>query len=246
MTTKIFKYPDTNSSRAGIAELNSKFEGMKIAIVGVGGTGSFILDLVSKTHVSEIHIYDGDEFQMHNAFRAPGACSEEIFDPNGNLKKVNYYTDIYSKLRFGVIPHSVYIDESNINELKEYDFVFISVDKNKVRSFITKELLKLNVPFIDVGMGLKKRGDQLLGSVRVTMGTNEFSEHLKDRIGSEEFAENEYATNIQIVDLNCFNASLAVIRWKKFVCFYQDDKQEHNSLYFTNTSKLLNEDFNNI
>lgn len=246
MSKEVFKYPDTNSSRAGIAALNAKFYGQKIAIVGVGGTGSHILDLVAKTHVAEIHLYDGDEFQIHNAFRAPGACPEEKFDPEGKLTKVAYHAENYGCMRYGIIPHAVYIDESNISELGKYNFVFISVDKNEVRSFITKELLKLQIPFIDVGMGVNRVKDQLLGTVRVTAATPEFSEHLQYRIGSEEFSENEYATNIQIVDLNCLNAALAVLRWKKMIGFYQDLKNEHNSLYFINTGKLLNEDLTDI
>ncbi|UUW08674.1 ThiF family adenylyltransferase [Flavobacterium plurextorum] len=242
MRNETFKYPDTNSSRAGIGALNTKFEDMKIAIIGVGGTGSYILDLVAKTHVDEIHLYDGDIFQVHNAFRAPGACSEDIFDPNGNLTKVKYYTDIYSRMRNGVIAHPVNIDEANISELDNYDFVFISVDSNKVRSFITRQLVKLKIPFIDVGMGINQVGDQLLGTVRVTAGTPENNKHLNYRIGTEEVAENKYASNIQIVDLNCLNAALAVLRWKKMIGFYQDLKKEHNNLYFINTGKLLNED----
>lgn len=246
MIDEVFKYPDTCSSRAGIMALNTKFMGQKIAIVGVGGTGSYILDLVAKTHVAEIHLYDGDVFEVHNAFRAPGACPADKFDSDGNLTKVDYYTEIYSHLRNGVVPHCKYVDESNISELAKYDFVFISVDKNKVRSFITEELLKLKIPFIDVGMGVNQVGDQLLGTIRVTAGTPNHFEHLKQRIGSEEFAENEYTTNIQIADLNCLNAAFAVLRWKKMTGFYQDFKEEHNILYFTNTGKLLNEDLANI
>src|SRR5215831_14926400 len=106
---KMFKYPDTNSSRAKIEYLNRKFEGQKIAIIGMGGTGSYILDLVSKTPVEEIHIYDGDVFQLHNAFRAPGAIDGKILDENEELKKVDYYYSIYSKMHNGIIPHPVYI-----------------------------------------------------------------------------------------------------------------------------------------
>jgi tRNA A37 threonylcarbamoyladenosine dehydratase len=43
----------------------------------MGGTGSYILDLVAKTAVMEIHLFDGDDFNQHNAFRAPGAASLE-------------------------------------------------------------------------------------------------------------------------------------------------------------------------
>lgn len=242
----VFKYPDTNSSRAGITALNSKFEGQKIAIIGLGGTGSYILDLIAKTHVGEIHLYDGDVFQVHNAFRSPGACAVEGFGANGNLMKVDYYVDIYSRMRNHVIAHSIYVDKSNIHNFSMYDFVFISVDSNTVRSFITKALLEMNVPFIDVGMGVNLSDDKLLGTIRVTAATSENNVHLQHRIGADEVAENEYATNIQIAELNCLNATLAVIRWKKMVGFYQDFKEEHSSFYFINTGKLLNEDFPNL
>ena len=44
---------DTNASRANVAFMNKLFESLKIAIVGVGGTGSYILDFLSKTEDSE-------------------------------------------------------------------------------------------------------------------------------------------------------------------------------------------------
>src|ERR1035437_8430939 len=114
MEDDIFKYPDTNSTRAKIDYLNRKFKNLKIAIIGMGGTGSYILDLVSKTPVKEIHIYDGDTFQLHNAFRAPGAISAEKFDSEDNLMKVNYYNEIYSRMHNGIIAHNEYLTEDNI------------------------------------------------------------------------------------------------------------------------------------
>ncbi len=71
----VFEYIDTNSSRANIEMINAKLERQKIAIIGLGGTGAYILDLVAKTPVKEIHIYDGDTFDQHNAFRSPGSSA---------------------------------------------------------------------------------------------------------------------------------------------------------------------------
>ena len=44
-----------------------------VAIVGLGGTGSYVLDLVAKTPVRQIHLDDGDMFLQHNAFGSPSA-----------------------------------------------------------------------------------------------------------------------------------------------------------------------------
>ena len=73
----VFNYIDSNSSRANIYHLNLKFKGQRVAIIGLGGTGSYILDFLAKTPVDEILLFDGDEFLQHNAFRAPGAASVE-------------------------------------------------------------------------------------------------------------------------------------------------------------------------
>jgi hypothetical protein len=58
----VFVYTDSASSRAGIAGLAKKLAMDKVALVGLGGTGAYVLDLVAKTHVREVHLFDGDEF----------------------------------------------------------------------------------------------------------------------------------------------------------------------------------------
>lgn len=67
----VFLYTDSASSRAGIVRASDKLAMNKVAIVGLGGTGSYVLDLVAKTPVREIHLFDGDLFLQHNAFRHP-------------------------------------------------------------------------------------------------------------------------------------------------------------------------------
>ena len=242
MKNNVFNYPDTNSSRAGIEYLNRKFENQKIAIIGMGGTGSYLLDQVAKTPVKEIHIFDADTFQLHNAFRSPGAISAEKLETNNGIKKVVYYYEIYSNMHNGIKPHAVYIDSQNIQELEGFDYVFISVDKNEIRFNITKGLLAMGVTFIDVGLGVNKIEDRLIGTLRVTVGSKTKNNHLDLRIGSHEFEENEYGNNIQISELNCLNAMFAIVKWKKLSGFYQDLKEELNNLFFINTNKLLNED----
>lgn len=235
-----FHYPDTNSSRAKINMLNDRFKGLKIAIVGLGGTGAYVLDLVAKTEVSEIHIFDGDEFLQHNAFRSPGAASIKILDSVS--KKVDVYRDIYSNMHKHILPHAYYLGESNLNELNEMSYVFICVDKNSVRKELIAHLLKRKIPFIDVGLGVETIDNVLIGALRVTTGTFEKNEHLSFRVATEDAEDDAYSSNIQIADLNMLNASLAVVKWKKMVGFYLDLIKEHNSSYTINTGQLENTD----
>lgn len=237
----VFNYIDSNSSRANINQLNSKFKGQRVAIIGLGGTGSYILDLVAKTPVEEILLFDSDDFFQHNAFRSPGAASIENLIKR--LKKVDYYNEIYSQMRKGIKPYSEKITEINIELLKGLSYVFICIDSNSARSMIISNLKKFGVTFIDTGLGVNVVDENLIGQLRVTVGTPAKYDHIPSRIGSVSMEDDEYATNIQIADLNALNALMAVIKWKKLSGFYQDLKQEFNSTYTINTSQLINEDF---
>jgi hypothetical protein len=236
----VFQYIDTNSSRANINLINAKFENHKVAIIGLGGTGAYILDLVSKTPVKEIHLFDGDFFLQHNAFRSPGAATTAQLDKK--MMKAEYFAEAYSGMHKKITPHNYYVNEGNANELDSMSFVFICVDRNSIRKILMECLLKRGIPFIDVGLGVNLVDDKLIGSVRVTSATPSKNDHLDLRISGEDNDHNEYTTNIQIADLNSLNAAMAVIKWKKMVGFYQDLELEHHSSYSINVSKIFNED----
>ena len=73
----MFRYADTASVRCEIVTTSARLKLKKVAIVGLGGTGAYLLDQVAKTPVWEIHLFDGDTFRQHNAFRSPGAATME-------------------------------------------------------------------------------------------------------------------------------------------------------------------------
>lgn len=238
-----FVYTDTASSRAGISLIAAKLERPKIAIVGLGGSGSYILDLVAKTRVGEIHLFDGDDFLSHNAFRAPGAAS--LDELNLRPTKVAYFAAKYSVLKNGIVQHAYFVDESNVHELSNMNFVFISMEGGSTKRQVVAELEAHDVPFIDVGLGVTKGDSALTGLVRVTTSTPGQRRHVHDR-GRIDFSdprpEDLYDDNIQVADLNALNAALAVIRWKRYEGFYSDYEHEHFSAYAVDGNLLVNED----
>lgn len=239
----VFRYIDTASSRAEINVVSAKLELDKIAIVGVGGTGAYVLDLTAKTHVKEIHLFDGDTFFQHNAFRAPGAASGEELEQK--LAKTEYFCRMYSKMRRGIFSHPVYIDTSNVDQLRDMKFVFLCFDAGNLKWLLVESLEQFGVPFVDVGMGIYLAGDSLGGIVKTTTSTPAQRDHVraKNRISfSAGDGNNEYDQNIQIADLNALNAALAVIKWKKLLGFYHDFDKEHYCTYTIDGNKLMNED----
>jgi hypothetical protein len=109
----VFNYLETASVRVGIGALIQRFAAEKVGIIGLGGTGSYSLDLVAKTPVSEIHLFDDDLFLLHNAFRAPSAPSiDELREAS---MKVDYWARVYSKMHRRIIPHSVAISNDTVH-----------------------------------------------------------------------------------------------------------------------------------
>ena len=232
-----FVFMETASSRAGITRLNESLSGDRIGIVGLGGTGAYILDYVSKTRVAEIHLFDGDVFKQHNAFRAPGPTTIE--ELQSQPAKAQLYGDRYRQMRSGVVAHGFDVEASNVDVLRGLDFVFVAVDKNDTRVWLLPALNAMDVPFVDVGMGIENTDDKLLGILRTSFSETLPSSAAPSGEGSVEDV-GEYQRNIQIVELNALNAALAVIRWKKHRGFYLDLGQESRSTYTIDGNHMSN------
>jgi hypothetical protein len=239
----VFNYCDTASSRSEITAVTRKLELRKLAIVGVGGTGSYVLDLVAKTPVKEIHLFDEDKFLQHNAFRSPGAPSGD--ELRQAYSKVDYFKKLYSKMHRNIVPHESFIDASSVGILREMQFVFLCMDKGEAKKLIVASMEDWGVPFVDVGMGIDLTDGTLGGILRITASTPQKREHVREkkRIPYSDGEDNdEYSRNIQIADLNALNAALAVIKWKKLFGFYRDLEHEHFSAYTIDGNALVNED----
>lgn len=236
----VFQYHDTNSSRASITAISEKLSAQNIGIIGLGGSGSYVLDLVSKCPVQNIHLYDADHFYQHNAFRAPGAA--DISEINACPTKAEYFSEKYSHIHKNIHAHSIYINEENVSSLNGLSFVFICIDKGESKKIITQYLVENNIPFIDTGIGVTSVENFLLGQVRSTLVTVESLSGLSSiDMNADNDADDAYKTNIQIAELNCFNACLAIIQWKKYCGFYQDVRKYTTDVYSINDGVLTHE-----
>ena len=238
-----FNYVDTATSRNGIGALADRLADQSVGIIGLGGTGSYVLDLVAKTPVRRIHLFDDDEFLQHNAFRAPGAPS--VADLVERRSKVEHLDRIYSRMHRGIVPHRVRVGPKTHHMLDHLDFAFVCMDGTDGKKALVRRLEESRTPFVDVGMGLQATENGLVGTLRVTTSDDGMRSHVWDRqripFGGDDQAD-AYATNIQVADLNALNAALAVIRWKRLRGFYADLEHEHVSAYSLDGNCILNED----
>ena len=238
----VFNFADTASARQNTTDLARKLKNERIAVIGVGGTGSYVLDYVAKTWALEIHLFDNDRFLQHNAFRSPGSVS--IDELEGGPFKSKFHAERYSRMRKGIVAHNVCIDQSNIHQLVGFDTVFLCIDGHPIKAQILDTCVTHDILLIDVGMGLYCVNDKIAGVIRTTTFSSEHRMHAEaciDLAGNEE--PGEYERNAQLAELNALNASLAVIKWKKARGLYNDLTQELNCEYVIDGNKLVNSYF---
>jgi hypothetical protein len=235
----VFKLADTLTSRAEIGDLSAKFRDDIVAIIGLGGTGSYLLDLLVKTPVKEIRCFDLDLFHVHNAFRSPGRLDEKEL---GN-RKTEVYQGRYENFRHGLTFHQKFIQADSTEDLQGITFAFVAVDKGEARAAIVEVLSTLGIPFIDVGMGLARERGPISGAVRSTyVPAGGGQEVINKRWLPLTDADNDdYIVNIQIAELNALNACLAVMKFKQIRGFYLDDSRRAHTVFTLDNFSLNKE-----
>ncbi len=224
----VFTFHDTLSSRAEIGDLAALFRDEVIAVIGLGGTGAYVLDFMVKTPVKEIRGFDGDFYHVHNAFRSPGQLNESDL----GRPKTDVYQQRYENFREGLSLSKKYVDRFSAADLQGVTFAFVCVDKGSARAEIFDLLVSLHIPFIDCGLGLNRKQGPLSGTLRTTYYPVEKAADLRAKQLAEEVdaPDDIYRKSVQIAELNALNACFAVIRYKQMRSFYVDDAAIHHLL----------------
>lgn len=240
-STGPFLYADTATARAGLGMVTAKIASRKVAVVGLGGTGSWVLDLLARSPLEEIHLFDDDRYLQHNAFRSPAPTAED--EIVGGPLKVDVYAQRWAKMRTGVIAHPERLGVQHEELLSQMDVVFICVDTGDSRREVVELLERVGCEFIDVGMGLllDEERSQVFGQLRTTLSTPDAREQARPHMPLSGSAEDAvYAQNIQTAELNALNAVLAVLRWKRARGFYTDFEHEVSSTYVIDGNTITN------
>ena len=221
-----FKIPNTLEARSAIGPVQDRIRDQRIAIIGLGGTGAYVLDLVAKTPVMEIHLLDPDEIDWHNFMRAPGVpTSEEIESRRKEpVKKVDYYHAKYESLREGIHPHTVQVDSPSMFSrfLSDHpiNYAFVCIDQRTEgdsprQDVVYSVLSEAKIPFIDSGVSINIENRAVRGAV-TTSSYNAGSMAWKDAIPNARVEGNAPGyRNVQLPEVNALAATLAVMEWRR-------------------------------
>ena len=236
----VFNYADTLTSRAEIGDLSQLFSEEVVAVIGLGGTGSYLLDFLVKTPVKEIRGFDRDKFHVHNAFRSPGRLEGEEL----GMRKVEVYQNRYGSFRKGVNLQPKFITSDSEEDLVGVTFAFVCVDKGSARAEIVELLLRMQIPFIDVGMGLARDSGPISGTLRASYFSAGSSPDMLERrsVPVTDMPDEVYRNNIQISELNALNACIAIVKYKQLRNFYADDRAFNNILLTLDNTMLAGDE----
>ena len=221
-----FKIPNTFEARAAIGPVQDRIREQRVAIIGLGGTGAFVLDLMVKTPVGQIYLLDSDELDWHNLMRAPGGptCKEIEALRKARPPKVDYYHSKYAALREGICPHAVRVDSSTMFaeflSANPVDFAFVCIDQRKDcdsprQDVVYSVLSEAEVPFIDSGVSITLENDAIGGAV-TTGAYGAGSLAWKEGIPNARVdGDVPGYRNVQLPEVNAMAASLAVMEWRR-------------------------------
>jgi molybdopterin/thiamine biosynthesis adenylyltransferase len=233
--TSPFKIRDTFSARAEITDLNQLLANDRIAVIGLGGTGAFLVDFLTKSPVASIHAYDFDTFKVHNAFRSPG----EVRFGDFGIPKAEVYRRKYETFRHRIEFHRKQISADDKMLFGDTTFAFVCIDDGEARDEICKMLIELAIPFIDTGIGVEKEDGKLDGLIRTTLFTPDTAAKALERVPRDRRNAEIYRVFVQIEELNALNAAIAIIRYKQHRGFYADDEHWIETLLALGSSSVM-------
>lgn len=147
---------DRLESLIGKENLN-KLQNIKIAIVGIGGVGGYVLEGLVRSGVMNITLIDGDKIEPTNLNRQIISTSNNI----GELK-VNEAAKRVIQINPNVIVNkfSIFLTKENIQEIidNDFDYVIDACDDVDVKIELIKFCYKNNIKIIS-SMGTAKKLD---------------------------------------------------------------------------------------
>lgn len=241
----VIEEPAEPAADDAVAALDRKCRGSKVGIIGLGGTGSYVLDLVAKTEVAEIRLFDRDRLEPKNRGRVPGVIHRNWFRGKNRVRKVEFYRWRYKRhnlFRGEIVAVPRMVSERTLRLLDGLDYVFVCIDSPPAKAAIFGHLQRRGIPYVDTGIGMVVNGDRLYGTARVTSSPDGGGRHLDGHVNHAEAEgdDDPYRRNVQVAEINSLCAVLAVIKWKKHLGIYDDSKKEKVSLFDINSNSLFN------
>ena len=131
---------------------------MRIGIVGCSGTGSWVVEMLSRLGVGELVLVDPDVIERKNLNRIVNSVAS---DARMGRSKVQIFMRAIRRMGFGTKVSALQADilqRAVVGALADCDFLFGCVDSADGRDALNRIATFYTVPYIDVGVHLEANG----------------------------------------------------------------------------------------
>ena len=185
--------------------------GEKTVIVGLGGVGAWIADLLVMADVAEINGWDDDLIEGKNIIRMPGAVSPDWIGKS----KAQWFEETYSKIHHQVHGHKESVSDQNAKEMcTNTTFGFVAVDNDEGREIACNAMAEVGIPFIDVGIAVNRIEDQITCSIRLTISAP-YDDAWRKAVPKVDKAGQDIYGKLELPDIAAIAAGLVVQSWRK-------------------------------
>jgi len=196
----------------------------RVAIIGLGGVGAWIADIVVKADPREVHGWDHDCIEPKNILRMPGGI-----DPNVWIgrPKASWFQKTYSLIHTNVHGHNAKVQSENLQEVIEgITFAFVAVDEADDRMMVCDALANAGIPFVVAGLSPVRKDKRVKVSIRIVtahIGVPSWREAIP-QVG--QAGQDDYGS-LDLPDVYSVTASWAIQSWRKMRGqFWQEQREE--------------------
>jgi hypothetical protein len=134
-----------------------------VGVVGLGGTGSIILEQLGRVGVGELVLVDNDSVDESNLSRVIGTSKRSVGARKTDVAAKSVAQ--YSSAKIRTISDSA-LKQSVLAQMRRCDLIFGCVDNDRTRATLNRFAYQYLVPFIDMGVRLDAR----MGKVSAAAG----------------------------------------------------------------------------
>lgn len=133
------------------AEENDRLRSFSVCVIGCGGLGGYIIELLGRLGIGSITAVDGDNFELSNLNRQL-LSDESLIGKSKSLAAVQRMARVNSEVQ--VISKSCFLTEDNCDELiSGHNLVFDALDNMSSRRILESHCSSCNIPLIHGAIG---------------------------------------------------------------------------------------------
>lgn len=128
---------------------------LRVAVVGLGGTGSIVAEQLARIGVGHLVLIDYDQVDETNLTRILGARDRDVGRP-----KVSTLRRHLSGIARGTVEeiYASALKQETLMRLRDCDAVFSCVDNDRTRAVLNRFAYQYQMPVIDMGVRIDARG----------------------------------------------------------------------------------------